>query len=109
MWIRKMLDVLRSVLLWLLVVPVVAIVVDAALTFLEGRPENAIVAFFSDSAELLTPLPVRDLLTDQTYWQTALLAVLAYGLVAVLFVVLFRALRRLAAALEDAEGQRQQA
>ncbi len=108
MWIRKMLDVLRSVLLWLLVVPVVVIVVDAALTFLEGRPGNAIVAFFSDSAELLTPLPVRDVLTDQTYWQTALLAVLAYALVAVLFVVLFRALRRLAVALETG-GQRQQA
>lgn len=108
MWIRKTLDVLRSVLLWLLVVPVVVIVGDAALTYLEARPGNAIAAFFSDNAELLTPLPVRDLLTDQTYWQTALLAVLAYALVAVLFVVLFAALRRLAVSLET-EGQRRQA
>lgn len=108
MWIRKMLDVIRSVLLWLLVVPVVVIVVDAALTFWEGRPGNAIVAFFSDSAELLTPLPVRDVMDDQTYWQTALLALLAYGLVAVLLVVLFGALRRLAVALESGE-QRQHA
>lgn len=108
MWIRKTLDVLRSVLLWLLVVPVVVIVVDAALTYLEGRPGNAIVGFFSDSAELLTPLPVQNVLDDQTYWQTALLAVLAYALVAVLFVVLFRALRRLALAMET-ERQRQQA
>lgn len=108
MWMRKMLDVLRAVLLWLLVVPVVVTVVDAALTYLEGRPGNAIVAFFSDSAELLTPLPVQSVLDDQTYWQTALLAVLAYALVAVLFVVLFGALRRLALALET-ERQRQQA
>lgn len=101
MRIRRMLDVIESVLLWLIAVPVVVIVVDTALTFFEGRPGNPIVAFFSDGADALTPVPVEDLLVDQTYWQTALLALAAYALVVVLFVVLFRALRKLATALEQ--------
>lgn len=112
MRIRTMLDTIRAVLLWLLVVPVAVIVVNAglrlaaALTDLQLRAENPIVAFLSDSAQLLTPVPVRELLTDQTYWQTALLAVAAYALVAVLFVVLFRALRQLAVAMEGEAGPR---
>jgi hypothetical protein len=97
----KFLDVAQRVVLGALLVPVVIIVMDAALTFFEGREDNEIVGFFGDNAETLTPIPVEDMFADQADWQTALLALIAYGIVALMFLLLFKALRAVVASVES--------
>lgn len=90
---KRLLDVLQRIIMFAVIVAVLIIAGDLALSSLEARPENAVVAFFREYAELLVPNPVIDVLPDQEHWQTVLLSVAAYAVVLVLFALLFRGLR----------------
>lgn len=90
---KRMLDVLHRIIMFAVIVAILIVAADVALTFLEARAGNPIVAFFAEYGELLVPNPVVDVVPDQEHWQTGLLAIAAYVLVLVLFALLFRGLR----------------
>lgn len=90
---KRLLDVLQRIIMFAVIVAVVIIAADFALASLDARPENAVVAFFREYAELLVPNPVIDVVPDQDHAQTVLLSVAAYAVILVLFAVLFRGLR----------------
>lgn len=89
---KRLLDVVQRTIIFAVGVAVLIIVTDFALTSLEARPENALVAFFREYAALLVPKPVIAVLPDQEHWQTVLLSLAAYLVVLVLFALLFRGL-----------------
>lgn len=90
---KRLLDALQRIIMVAAFVAMLIVVADFALTSLEARAENPLVAFFAEYGELLVPNPVIDVLPGQEHWQTVLLAVAAYVVVMVLFAMLFRGLR----------------
>lgn len=97
----KVVDFVQRVVLYALIVPVLVILIDATLTFFDSQEDNAVVAFFADAAEAFTPEVLTTMFVDQQYWQTAALAVLFYGLVALLVALVFRLLRAIIATVAD--------
>lgn len=83
----------RIVLLVFPGLPVALIVIDTVLRFFDAQDSNAIVGFFFNAAERATPDAVRDMFTGQEYYQTALLALVGYGVLALVVVLLFRFIR----------------
>lgn len=90
---KRLLDVLHRIIMVAVFIAILIVVADFALTSLEARAENSLVAFFAEYGELLVPNPVIDVLPDQEHWQTVLLSLAAYVVVLVLFALLFRGLR----------------
>lgn len=101
----KVVDVVQRVLLLLLLVPVVVILVDATVTYFHGDEDHAVVVFFADAADLFTPDVLTTMFEDQTFLQTAALAVLFYGLVAAVIGLAFRGLRGLIRTVVDVRGR----
>lgn len=91
----KVVDVVQRVVLYALVVPVLVILIDATLTFFDSQEDNALVAFFADAADAFTPDVLTTVFEDQQYLQTAALALLFYGVLAVLVALVFRVIRAL--------------
>lgn len=100
----KVVDFVQRVVLFALIVPVVVILIDAALTFFNSQEDNAVVAFFADTAEAFTPEVLTTMFVDQQYWQTAALAILFYGVVAALVALVFRLIRAIIATVADLRG-----
>lgn len=97
----KVVDVLQRVVLYALVVPVLVILVNATLIFFDAQEDNALVAFFADVAEVVTPGVLTTVFEDQQYLQTAALALLFYGLLAALVALVFRLIRALISTVAD--------
>lgn len=101
----KVLNVLQRVVLYALVVPVLVILIDATLTFFDSQEDNALVAFFADVADALTPEVLTTVFEDQQYLQTAALALLFYGLLALLVALVFRVIRALIRTVTETRRQ----
>lgn len=97
----KVVDIVQRVVLYALIVPVVVILIDAVLTFFDSQEDNALVAFFADAAEALTPEVLTTMFVEQQYWQTAALALLFYGVVAALVALVFRLIRAIIGTVAD--------
>jgi hypothetical protein len=88
----RVLNAVRRVLLLLVLIPVVAICLDALLLILGARRGNPIVAGVRDFAQVFILEPFRTVFRNQSPYQDAAVALVAYGLLALLIVFLFRGL-----------------
>ena len=89
----RALNAVRRILLLLLLIPVIAIALNALLTAFGAQEKNPIVSAVRDVARFFIIDPFRTVFPDQGYVQTALVALAAYGILALLIVFLFRGLR----------------
>lgn len=83
--------------MYLLLIPVVAIVLDTLLRAFKAREGNPIVDGVRSVADRFILDPFTDVFPDQSYLQTAAVALAAYGILTLLVVALFRGLRSLVA------------
>lgn len=88
----RALNAVRRILLLLLLIPVIAIALDALLRAFGAQKKNPIVSTVRDVAEYFILDPFKTVFPDQGYVQTALVALVAYGILALLIVFLFRGL-----------------
>ena len=89
----RVLNAVRRVLLLLVLIPVLAIVLDTLLRMLKAQRSNAIVSSVRDFANIFLIEPFRTVFPDQSYLQDALVALAAFGLLALLIIFVFRGLR----------------
>jgi hypothetical protein len=94
----RILNAVRRLLLLLVLIPVVAICLDTLLRMFGARPRNPIVAGVRDFARVFIIEPFRTVFRDQSPYQDAAVALVAYGLLALLIVFLFRGLRSMVSA-----------
>lgn len=89
----RALNAVRRILLLLLLIPVIAIALNALLLAFGAQQRNPIVKAVRDVARFFILDPFRTVFPDQGYVQTALVSLAAYGILALLVVFLFRGLR----------------
>lgn len=92
----RVLNAIQRILLLLLLIPVVAICVDTLLRALDAQRGNAIVKAVRGVANTFILEPFQTVFAErQSYLQDAIVALVAYGVIALLIVFLFRGLRSL--------------
>lgn len=89
----RVLNAVQRTVMLLLLVPVVAICLDTVLRAFGARPRNPIVSTVRSVRDWFVLQAFTDVFPDQNYWQTALVALAAYGVLALVVVSVFRALR----------------
>lgn len=89
----RVLNAVQRVLLLLLLIPVLAICLDTLLRAFGAQKSNPIVSGVRDFANIFLIDPFKTVFPDQSYLQNALVALAAFGLLALLIVFLFRGLR----------------
>ena len=89
----RVLNAVRRVLLLLVLIPVVAICLDVLLRMFGARPRNPIVAGVRDFANVFIIPPFETVFRNQSPYQDAAVALVAFALLALLIVFLFRGLR----------------
>ena len=92
----RVLNAIQRVLMLLLLIPVVAIILDTILRAFDAREGNPIVDAVRSVADRFILDPFTDVFPDQSYLQTAAVALAGYGVITLLVVFLFRGLRSLA-------------
>lgn len=103
----RVIEVLQRIVLVVLVgIPVIVILIDGMLRGLDAQEDNPVVAAISDTAELLTPEVLTTFFEDQSHWQTVLLTLVAYGLLAILIVAVFAVIERAVLAITTAIRRR---
>lgn len=91
----RVLDGIQRVLLIVGVgIPVLVVLLDWILQALDARADNPIVAAIRDGAELVTPEVLTTIFEDQSHWQTVLLVLVAFALLAALIVAIFALIER---------------
>lgn len=101
----RVIEVLQRTLLTVFVgVPVLVVLLDWLLQSLDAQEDNPIVETIRDGAELVTPEVLTTVFEDQAHWQTVLLMLVAFGILAVLIVVVFAWIERAVLAVR---GRRQ--
>lgn len=88
----RVLNAVRRLLLLLVLIPVVAICLDALLRMFGARPRNPIVSGVRDVADTFILDPFTTVFRDQSPYQDAMVSLVAYGLLALLIVFVFRGL-----------------
>lgn len=94
----RALNAVRRILLLLLLIPVIAIALNALLQAFGAQAGNPIVKTVRQVARYFILDPFRTVFPDQGYVQDALVALAAYGILALLIVFLFRGLRSVVSA-----------
>ena len=89
----RALNAVRRILLLLVLIPVVAICLDALLRIFSARPKNPIVAGARDFANIFILKPFKTVFPDQTPLQNSAVTLVALGLLALLIIFVFRGLR----------------
>lgn len=89
----RVLNAVRRILLLLVLIPVVAICLDALLRIFSARPRNPIVAGTRDFANVFILKPFKTVFPDQTPLQNSAVTLVALGVLALLIIFLFRGLR----------------
>jgi hypothetical protein len=97
--LMKAIDAIQAVILYAIAAIAVVIGLDAVLRLLEAREDNTIVDAISSVADRFVPEAVGTMFEEQTDLQTALVALLGYGILVALVVLVFRLLRTAVAAL----------
>ena len=92
----RVLNAVQRLLLLLLLIPVLAICLDTLLRAFGAQKTNPIVAGVRDFANIFLIEPFKTVFPKQSYLQDALVALAAFGVLALLIVFLFRGLRALA-------------
>lgn len=86
---------LHRLALCVIAVPALAIVIDTLFILFSADPENMIVGTVHRLFELASYDPLGTMFADQEYYQTAALALIPWGVAALLTLGLFRLLRAL--------------
>ena len=94
----RVLNAVRRILLLLVLIPVLAIVLSTLLRAFKAQRSNPIVSSVRDFANIFIIEPFRTVFPDQTYLQDALVALAAFGLLALLIIFVFRGLRAMVGA-----------
>jgi hypothetical protein len=103
----RVIEVLQRILLAVLVgIPVIVILVDGLLRGLDAQEDNPVVAAIRDTSELLTPEVLTTFFEEQSHWQTVLLALVAYALLAAVIVAVFALIERAVLAIVGAVRSR---
>lgn len=79
--------------MYLLLIPVLAICLDTLLRAFDAQEGNPIVDGVRTAADTFIFDTFRTVFPNQTYVQTALVALAGYGIIALIVVALFRGLR----------------
>lgn len=93
----RILASVQRVVMLLLAVPPVAIALNALLRAMEAQRDNPIVAAVRGVAEFFILESFTTVFEDQSYMQTAVVALIGWGVIALLVLGLFRAVRSAAA------------
>ena len=91
-------NAIQRVIMYLLLVPVLAICLDTLLRAFSAQEGNPIVDAVRSAADTFIFEPFRTVFPDQTYLQTALVALAGYGIITLIVVALFRGIRSAVAA-----------
>lgn len=94
----RVLNAVRRVLLLLVMIPVIAIVLDTLLQAFNARPRNPIVSTVHDFANIFIIDAFKTVFPEQGYVQNALVALAAFGVLALLIIFIFRGLRAMVGA-----------
>ena len=89
----RVLNAVQRVLLMLVLIPVIAICLDTLLRAFGAQGSNPIVAAIRDVANFFIIEPFKTVFPNQTYWQDALVALAAFGVLALVIRFIFRGLR----------------
>lgn len=82
----------------LVMIPVIAIVLDTLLQAFNARARNPIVSSIRDFADIFIIDAFKTVFPDQSYVQNALVALAAFGVLALLIIFIFRGLRAMVGA-----------
>ena len=91
-------NAVQRVIMFLLLVPVLAICLDTLLRAFSAQEGNPIVDTVRSAADTFIFETFRTVFPDQTYVQTALVALAGYGIITLIVVALFRGIRSAVAA-----------
>lgn len=92
----RALNAIRRALLLLLLIPVVAIALDALFVAVDAQKSNPIVRFVADVADYFIVPAFTDVFAKkQSNLQTAFVALVAYGILALIIVAVFKLLASL--------------
>ena len=94
----RILATVQRILMWLLVIPVAAIALDVLLRALGAQRANPIVGAVRRTAGVFILDPFTDVFPKQSYVETGVVALVGYGLIALLIVGVFRLIRSIIAA-----------
>ena len=89
----RVLNAVQRIIMMLLLIPVLIIVLDTLLRAFKAQADNPIVGGVRDAAKTFIIEPFRTVFPDQSYLQDALVTLAAFGLLVLVVVFLFRALR----------------
>lgn len=89
----RAINAVQRVIMYLLLVPVLAIVLDTLLRAFSAQEGNPIVDTVRSAADTFIFETFRTVFPDQTYVQTALVALAGYGIITLIVVALFRGIR----------------
>ena len=89
----RVLNAIQRILLLLLLIPVLAICLDTLLRAFKAQRTNPIVSGVRDFASTFLIEPFKTVFPNQSYLQDALVALAAFGILALLIVFIFRGLR----------------
>ena len=93
----RALNTVQRVLMVLLLIPVAAVSFNVLLRALGAQRSNPIVSTVRSTANVFILDPFTDVFPKQSYLQDGMVAVVGYGLIALLIVGIFRLLRSLLA------------
>jgi hypothetical protein len=95
----RAINAVQRLVMYLLVVPVLAVCSDTLLRAFNAQEDNPIVAAVRTAADIFIFDTFRTVFPDQTYVQTALVTLAGYGIITLIVVVVFRGIRSAAAAV----------
>ena len=89
---------IQRIIMYLLLIPVLAICLDTLLRAFSAQEGNPIVDTVRSAADTFIFETFRTVFPDQSYVQTALVALAGYGIITLIVVALFRGIRSAVAA-----------
>lgn len=94
----RAINAIQRVIMYLLLLPVLAICMDTILRAFNAQEGNPIVDTVRRAADTFIFETFRTVFPDQTYVQTALVALAGYGIITLIVVAVFRGIRSAVAA-----------
>lgn len=89
----RAINAIQRVIMYLLLLPVLAICMDTILRAFDAQEGNPIVDTVRTAADTFIFETFRTVFPDQTYVQTALVALAGYGIITLIVVAVFRGIR----------------
>jgi hypothetical protein len=89
----RAINAVQRLVMYLLLIPVLAVIFDTLLRAFNAQEDNPIVATVRTVADTFIFETFRTVFPDQTYVQTALVTLAGYGIITLIVVAVFRGIR----------------